>query len=759
MADKHSGKIVILRKDFGFLKADTGNVKIYFSRLELNKNHTYSIGDKVSYDLGTNSRGPCAKDILPLDQDSEINEINNHKVNIVAQALLARDTGQLEQAEHLFKKAMIIAPSQQVILSFAAMEKNRGRKKEAMNIYREGIKKFTNRKLYEDAAILATSLGYFSESRQLLTKALRLAKPGTEGGLFLLLGRNAFKENTRTTLDESIVYFERAIQIVSGGYFSKSDLMALNVAKLRVHHHRGSLAYNFFNYEGFKIIDIDLLDPTMQSIDLIVEMQDKEISESFGVEPRILIRVFFKTQVSLQDIEFFTDRISSVSLDKGTDEQVGLIITSSVPEDLKKVLFARIENKNKLYPAIIPLSQELLETENPKSALNAVFGQWLYRRDLFNVNFPVVGRRFFGRNRDLDEVKDAISNSIPIGLFGLRKVGKTSLLKELARRTSDNGDVYIYIDLLRIPGDVKNFTWIYWRLSSELHQLCSNHPILKIDRWRLGGKFESFLDIPKDFPVATAFDADLTHILNTIENVKVGTKPKLVFLMDEIERLLPNAQGKEGLSGYFDFFSYLRGVAQESNRLTLVVTGANAAISEISQFEQRDNPVFNFFKEVYLRLLPSQECNAMLTSLGRGMGVKFSKGSIPKIVNLTGGHPFFARQFCSFIADKYRERPLLVSEEIVDNCTEQYILFCDKDMREIFERLARDYPAERDFCLRLAENSGTEKISSEIMNGGSAGTTLRHLVGYQLIELTGNNAHFTMSLLKLWLKSRLGVSK
>ncbi|WJD77324.1 cold shock domain-containing protein [Klebsiella michiganensis] len=759
MADKHNGRIVVLRENFGFITADSGKVKIYFSRSELSGNYNFSIGDKVSYDLGTNSKGPCAKEITPFIFNAEIAELNTGKVSVVAQALLARDKRQYDQAERLFKKAMELSPSQQVILSFAAMEKNRGRKKEAMDIYREGIKKFTNRKLFEDAAILATSLGIFSEARQLLTKALQLAKPGTEGGLFLLLGRNAFKENTRASLKESITYFERAIKTLSTDSFSKSDLISFNIAKLKDQHHRGNLAFNFFNGDGFKIIDVELLDLSTQSVDLIVEIQDKELTESFGVESKILVRAYFKSQVSLSDIDVFTDRISTVSLEKGTDEQLGLIITASVPEDLKRVLFGRIENKNKLYPAIIPLSQELIETEEPKIALNEVFGQWLYRRDLFNVNFPVVGRRFFGRNRDLDEIKDAIYNSTPVGLFGLRKVGKTSLLKELARRTAESGDIYIYIDLLRIPSDIKDFRWIYWRLSSELHKACSHHTLFNIERWRLGGKYESYLDIPLDFPVATAFDADLTFILKKIEHLQVDVKPKLVFLMDEIERLLPNGQGKEGLNGYFDFFSYFRGVSQESNLLTLVVTGANAGISEVSQFEDRDNPVFNFFKEVYLRLLPSQDCNAMLTSLGRGMGVRFSKGSIPRIVNLTGGHPFFSRQLCSFIAENYKERPLMITEKIIDKCIDQYILFCDKDMREIFERLSRDYPIERDFCLQLANNSGSGKISSEIVNVDSSGTTLRHLVGYQLIEITGDYATFTMGLLNLWLKSKIGAFK
>jgi len=740
----------------------SGSVRLFFSRFDAKDGSSFRLGDKVSYLVGTNKNGPCAVDLQFYAQDGLhilIDEAGGaDSKNYMAQAVIARDNRQFDLAERLFKRALEDSPSQQVILTFAAMEKNRGRKKEALDVYREGIRRNPGRKIYEDAGALAISLENFVEAREFLTKGLQHSKPGTEGGLYLLLARNAFNENTNSTLKEAVRYYELATKSLSPASFPKSDLLYFNIARLRVKHHRGNIAFNCFSKGGFKIMDIEFLDAVTEGADLIVAITDKELTESFGIESLILVRVFFKAQVSLLDIDQLGEKIAQSGAERGTDDQFCLMVTASVSDELKKVLFGRIENKNKLYPAVIPLPQETIETEQPRAALNEVFGQWLYRRDLFNVNFPVVGRRFFGRNRDLDELRDAISDSLPVGLFGLRKVGKTSLLKELARRAGDNGDIYVYLDLLRIPSDVLNFRWIYWRLASELHYLTIQNTRLKKIKWRLGGNYESFLDVPPELAVATAFDADLASILKALQELPVGTRPKIVILLDEIERLLPNSQGKEGLNGYFDFFSYLRGVSQETVHLSLVVTGANAAISEVAQFQGRDNPTFNFFKQVYLRLLPSPDCNAMLTILGRGMGIKFAKGAIPEIVNLTGGHPFFSRQFCSFIADQYRERPLEVSEEMVRESVEKYILFCDKDMQEIFERLSRDYPEERDFCVTLAASPHNRHVSAEIASGILSGTALRHLVGYQLIELQGDHVRFTMDLLRLWLSRRMGVN-
>ncbi|MFS2218220.1 hypothetical protein ACCD08_27245 [Telluria sp. Tellsp104] len=761
MADRYFGIVTKLTARFGFLRTERDKMNLYFLSSQAKVNDGLRVGSRVSFVLGTNSRGPCAQDVQAVENEKSSERgrrAATTQQDYMAQAVIARDSSQFEYAERLYRKALDVSPSQQAFLSFAAMEKNRGRKKEAMEIYREGIKKFPAIKLYEDAATLAISLELHGEARELLTKALELSKDGTQGRIYLSLARNAFKENTHATLIESINYYERALKTMEAASISKYDLLNLNIARFRTQHHRGNLAFKFFNQDGFRILDVKFHPMATKGADLIVSIANKELIESFGIESKIFVTVFFKSQVTLDDIEALELKIQKATAVHNTDEQFCLIVTSSVPDELKKVLFGRIENKNKLYPAIVPIAQELLEGETPLVELNEVLGQWLYRRDLFNVNFPVVGRRFFGRNRDMDELRDAINDSLPVGLFGLRKVGKTSLLKELARRSGVGNDIYVYMDALGIPSDITDFKWVYWRLADELYRVAvANQKIPRI-KWRLGGQYESFLDIPTNYPVATAFDADLITLMKAISGLSADARPRIVLLLDEIERLLPNAQGKEGLVGYFDFFSYIRGVSQGNQNFSLVVTGANAAVSEIAQFEGRDNPAFNFFKEVYLRLLPPQDCNAMLTALGRGMGVKFARGAIPKIVALTGGHPFFSRQFCSFLADKYKDRPLEVTEDMVKLVIDQYVPFCDKDMQEIFDRLSRDYPAERDFCVKLASTSNL-RVSSRDAAEEVSGTGLRHLIGYQLIEISNDYVQFTMELLRFWLQRKIGAGR
>jgi hypothetical protein len=347
------------------------------------------------------------------------------------------------------------------------------------------------------------------------------------------------------------------------------------------------------------------------------------------------------------------------------------------------------------------------------------------------------------------ELKDAIAAGTAAGIFGLRKVGKTSLLKEIERRASENGDIVIYIDLLRVPADVSDTRWIYWKIALELSDRLVMAG-LKFPTSRLGGRFTDFLDIPADYPVATAFDSDLTQALRAIRSIHVTPRPRIVLMLDEIERVLPSNLGKEGFTGFFEFFGYLRGVAQESNDFVLIVTGANASIAEASQFSGRDNPVFNFFKEIYLPLLQPEETGQMLRTLGRGMGMHFSPQACELIHALTGGHPFFSRQFCSFLGDRYTERPVQISPKTIEAIIDQYLEVASKDFQEIVDRFSRDYPPELEACLAIANAGGSINLK-DLSGRGQGSVGLKHLLGYQLVNLRENRASLSMDLMRRWL--------
>ena len=672
---------------------------------------------------------------------------------ILAQAILARDNKEYSRARELYNRGMSDAASVQLVLSFAAFEKNQNDKAAALAVYRKGIDLFpTVAKLREDAGVLAGNMGHTDEAVTLLSSALKLCRSteqAGEMGVLLALARLHAREDTASSRQKALDYYRAATRLKPRESLPSRDRLRMNVIQIRLQHYRGDLTYRFLQKCGFEVTMANLLPQATTGADLVARIENAEITESYGISGNVLIRCMFKSQLEHADIESLDSTIVDYADRELVNDQMALLVLSSVPDHLREAFFRRTERRDRNH-LLIPVAQEVMETAGrddptgqgaPFGALRSVLDAWLYRRDLFAHTYPVFGKRFFGRDRILAELKDAIVSAKPSGIFGLRKVGKTSLLKECERRATASGDIVVYVDLLRVPAGVNDARWLYWRIANLLHDQTVNRGHLST-RWKLGGRYQDYLDVPDDFPVPVAFDADLSGLIGSVAHAKWGTRPRVVLLLDEIERILPRKLDKSEFTGFFDFLSYLRGFAQETRELALVVAGANPSVSEISQFNGRDNPVFNFFQEVYLQLLEPNEARAMMRALGRGMGVKFNDSACNSIIDLTGGHPYFSREFCSFLAREYSERPLSVTKDKVESVVERYLEEVGaKDFQEIVDRLGRDYPEERDVCVDLAREE-----HAMVTRG-----RLKHLVAYQLVKMKGDRAVLTMGLFKKWI--------
>jgi tetratricopeptide (TPR) repeat protein len=764
------------RAGYGYIKAapdpklSTDDLLLVHRNSLRARSSIFREGDRVCFAIEVVPRGLLATDVhLDPEQEKEVEdeipvgpEPSLEGREILSKAILAKDSRKYDEAAALYEKGLKECPTVQMVLSYAAMEKNRRRKEKAVRIYAQGIRRFPNNaKLREDAGVLAASLRKYADAIRLLEQALPLTRSARQGtkGVLLHLARTHYRLDTIPDLKNAVAYYEQALKFRHSSIPS-DDLLQLNIACIRTQHHRGNLAVKFFERAGFRISRANLLEQQTEGADFLVQqVKFPELVESYSLAGDLLVRCYFKAIVTPADLKALDNTLSQWGKSDLIDDQAAFVVVASLPDEMQRILAGRIEQKNQPVAAVIPVPQADIETGPiAVDVLRNILDRWLYRRDLFAGNRPVVGRRFFGRDKSLAELRDAVSSSVSAGVFGLRKVGKTSLLQESRRRSIELGDIVVYLDLLRLPADITDCRWLYWKIADALKQdvdaIFGRLPSLRDFRWRVGGHFEDYPAIPKDFAVATGFDSDLSRLLKVLRNLSVSPKPKIILLLDEVERLLPTALGKSDFSGFFDFFSYLRGISQENDNFVIIVTGANAAITEAPQFEGRDNPVFNFFKEVYLPHLESLECSKMIRVLGRGMGLKFSDPALDSIYQLTGGHPFFARRVCSFIAETYPERPLDVDDKIVASLLERYLDQRSTDFSEIIERLKRDYPHELAVCIALARAGGSLPIHQVREMAGPAGS-MRHLTGYQIISTTPTTASLSMKLLTMWLQKRI----
>ena len=100
------------------------------------------------------------------------------------------------------------------------------------------------------------------------------------------------------------------------------------------------------------------------------------------------------------------------------------------------------------YFLAIPLA--LSDNDDPV-ALISLLRDFIYSRDLFYETTPVIGNRFFGRRQLLQSLRDDVRNQRVVGLFGLRKAGKTSVLSQLSATISGPLTIVILRDLESLP--------------------------------------------------------------------------------------------------------------------------------------------------------------------------------------------------------------------------------------------------------------------------------------------------------------------
>lgn len=673
--------------------------------------------------------------------------------DLYAEAMLARNKGDYDFAARLFDAALQKAPSDlQTIISYAAMERNRRNIGRATALFDHGLKRFPeNPRLHQDFGSMLVAEGSLAEGIAHLETTLNLSLRGSGNKtLFLSLARAYHKQASQgdpEAVQKVCEYYAEAERLANGNGLSPSDSQAFHSARTTFDHGTAAKAVYFFKRAGFQVSHV--MEGTETCQDLVLVTDEKELPERYGVSSAIFVRALSNEKITLADLADLEQMVNACRAGFGHQEVLAFLVAEGIDESSEDAINRRILAQRSYVQPIVVLDASLLALAlHPREELRRILDQYLFRRDLFAANAPVHGSQFFGRTHLLGKITDCALTGQSVGLFGLRKVGKTSLLQELKRRFAAAGDVALYLDLLSLPGGADT-GWVYWTIARQLRS-ATNHLNLDI-AWRLAEGFKSYLDIPTDFQIPLAFDSDIQALLESVAERNFNPRPKIVLMIDEVERLLPIRHGESGCKGFADLLGYFRGLSQKTQDFVMIVAAANPFIQETAQFSGRDNPLFNYFHEGFIRMLEPKECEAMIASLGSGMGVHFERAACDRIYQLTAGHPFITRAFCSFMAEERLERPTAICESDVDSCVTRYLeLKGDKDFNEIIQRLQRDYPDELKVCVELAR---TELVSGSPRLDGES---IRHLLGYDLITRTGDSVRLSMDLMRIWLTTKYG---
>lgn len=360
----------------------------------------------------------------------------------------------------------------------------------------------------------------------------------------------------------------------------------------------------------------------------------------------------------------------------------------------------------------------------PFETLRKALQDNFYGRNFYSEAGVVTGERFFGRLNLLRKLTADIAGGRPVGLFGLRRIGKTSVLRQLGETLDTETHHYIYVDLQgsRLAADARHVLLVVAR---DLNK-------------RLAGKF---LDSPglehgwkHDRPGVSA------AILDRIGALASEEHHQLVLALDELEVLLPTA-ASPGMAHWDDVLAGLRSLGQMHPKFSLILAGASPHVFEIARVGDRDNPVFQYGQPTYLGCMSERELERMVTQLGKRTGVSWADGTLERLYRATGGHPFLSRLVCSVVVQGL-EPPVVVTMDHLERRLTEFLETEVVIFSQVVESLATHYPDE------LAT---LKAIASGVSSARPPRLGLGHLLGYDLVERSASGMHVRVGLLEAWL--------
>ena len=423
-------------------------------------------------------------------------------------------------------------------------------------------------------------------------------------------------------------------------------------------------------------------------------------------------------------------------------DPVGSILVAP-PTDTKRFVHAFLATQPER-PPIVAFSLEELAALDSVNALRAALISQFFNRNLFAVESPLKSDTlFFGRTSVVAELLDRFRAGQSSGLFGLRRIGKTSVLYALGRRSvAGKLGGFAYVDTSN-PSLHKS-RW--WGALQQLVQAIATPFALK------RGERSHIRALTVEYDEGTA----ARHFKSDVENlIQRMPDQRLLLALDEIEHL---TFGISPASHWADdslpLWQTLRSVHQDTaGAFCFVVAGVNPHLLEAERIGRFDNPLFSTVRPYYLRPFDRESVREMVRRLARHMGLRCDEALYGALAEEYGGHPFLVRQACSQLARTVPERPGELTLTLLDGNRSGINRGLEKNVRQILNVLAIWYPDEYEM-IRILAAGDVETFRS--FAEASAEFT-EHMEGYGLVENPTGAPRITMGLVEQVLKRKQPV--
>lgn len=315
-------------------------------------------------------------------------------------------------------------------------------------------------------------------------------------------------------------------------------------------------------------------------------------------------------------------------------------------------------------------------------------------RSAFDDKLPLKNdTNFFGRAATILQVIEELSNGHNVGIFGLRKMGKTSLLYKIQRALSTRRNIRtILIDCKSPKIRKRGWTELLWILVRELTGEKNNKP-------------------SRPTQVVEAFE-------DAVNTFLTAHRKRAIFIFDELEFISHVAKlDPHWNTDFVHFWQTIWAYQSEHRNISILVAGVSPSPVESAYVAGVQNPLFSLFKEIFLEGMSTHETKQMIQKLGTQVGLQFSDDACQHLCERYGGHPLLMRLVCGValrsIIDSGIPRPCPVDASFLSSRSAEIALDLRYYPESILGELRQYYPDEYDVLAMLARGKVRDFIELE----------------------------------------------
>lgn len=399
------------------------------------------------------------------------------------------------------------------------------------------------------------------------------------------------------------------------------------------------------------------------------------VQEGFGLAPEVLV-VVVDGEVRARDLHHAADEVvnSELRLDGNL-----FVVADATPYPPLHERLERLAGHSQRV-AFVP-------SAGVWPSLKRVLREALPGFDAYEDRDPVRGAQLIGRSTELSELKTRITRGDAVAVLGLRKMGKTSLvravtdwwdpisgLQEASSNTISTQGVAIIMD----AGTVMDRS--VDAVSDEL---------IRSLRRRMNVAGRALPSTTKDSGIAALKDLG-EHLLEEGE--------RLCFVFDEYDLLFEGEGGQAPIQGIGRIFRLLRGWSQlYRGRVSMVLIGRDPSFLSLPELDGVTSPLLAWCTPFWIGPLGRDAANELLRKIGKRVGLDVGASSAVLALRWTGGHPLLHRQFGSALRGAVRRHEAGWGVATDPMCEQGLAAFLKRDavldvMREIQALLTKRFP-------------------------------------------------------------------